>query len=109
MEYEKSYWDKRYAEGGNSGYGSYGDQLAKKLNWLRGLDVYSISEIGCGDFNFGKSVIELFPGSKYYGYDISRVIIAQNQAKYPEQVFTSSPVLPQSDLLLCVDVLFHII
>ena len=42
----KDYWNNRYANGGNSGYGSYGEQLGKKLKWLSGLNIRSISEVG---------------------------------------------------------------
>jgi hypothetical protein len=106
----EDYWDERYQKGGNSGYGSYGEQLEKKLGWLSGLDIKSISEIGCGDFNFGSSLLKMYPEVKYLGQDVSSVIIGQNQEKYPGITFTTSPSeVPPADLVLCVDVLFHLI
>jgi hypothetical protein len=105
----KQYWESRYALGGNSGYGSYGEQLIKKLRWLDDLTVESIAEIGCGDFNFGKHLLELYPQATYTGYDISKTIIEKNKQAYPQYMFTSDPNVPEVDLLLCVDVLFHVL
>jgi len=105
----KEYWDSRYESGGNSGYGSYGEQLEKKLKWLSGLDIETISDIGCGDFNFGSHLLEMYPKVRYWGYDISDVIITQNRAKYPQYTFSTGGMIPKADLVLCVDVLFHIL
>jgi hypothetical protein len=110
MESAKFYWDERYASGGNSGYGSYGEQLEKKIKWLSGLNIKSISEIGCGDFNFGSRLLGQYPGINYVGMDISSVIIAQNKEKYPQGTFTTNMgEVPSADLLLCIDVLFHVL
>lgn len=111
MESEKSYWDNRYGCGGDSGYGSYGDQLQKKLDWICPLDFESITEYGCGDFNFGKNIIERHPAT-YIGYDISGVVVSQNHIKFPSQVFLTikeDSILAPADLVMCVDVLFHVI
>ena len=105
----KDYWNERYAGGGTSGDGSYGAQLIKKLKWLSGLDIQSISEIGCGDFNFGKHLLEIYPQAKYTGLDISEVIIEKNKLTYPHHTFQLMGDIPPSDLLLCVDVLFHVL
>lgn len=104
----KEYWNQRYSQGGNSGYGSYGDQLEKKLKWLDGLPINSITEVGCGDFNFGQNLTALYPQATYWGCDISSVIITQNKEKYPQYNFCSmSEPIPQADLVMCIDVLFH--
>ena len=73
------YWDNRYYQGGNSGYGSYDEQLTKKLSWLSNLDIKSISEIGCGDLHFGSELLKLYPNVSYTGSDISEVIINKNK------------------------------
>lgn len=110
-EYEKNYWNSRYKNDGNSGYGSYDQQLTKKLGWIKGLDgVKSISEYGCGDFHFGGALTKLFPESTYTGLDVSDFIVETNRQKWPEYAFkTSDRDLPPADLVLCVDVLFHVI
>jgi hypothetical protein len=108
----ENYWDERYSSGGNSGAGSYGQELQKKLQLLSGLNIKSISEIGCGDFNFGKHLMAMYPESTYWGYDTSDVIITRNKKDYPQYNFlpsTDLPALPQADLVLCVDVLFYLL
>lgn len=108
---EKSYWDNRYAQGGDSGYGSYGEQLEKKLNWIFSLDFHSITEVGCGDMNFASSLMKMNPVDNYTGYDVSRVIVERNTLLYPQYDFrvVSDAEFVKSDLVMCVDVLFHII
>lgn len=108
MEFEKSYWNDRYSKGGNSGYGTYGDQLDKKLEWLKGLDIKSITDIGCGDFYFGKNLLDMYPEAKYKGFDISEAIIERNKRIYPYSFEILSEKVPQADMVLCIDVLFHI-
>ena len=106
---EINYWNSRYATGGNSGDGSYGKQLEKKLAWLGGLDIKSITEIGCGDFNFGSNLLKLYPTATYVGSDISSVIVEKNKKDYPQHSFRmATEPMPISDLLLCIDVLFHV-
>lgn len=108
----QEYWNKRYLQGKwKSGYGSYGEQLEKKLNWLKDLKIATISEIGCGDFNFGKHLLELYPEAVYFGQDISDIIVWMNQqGNTPKTEFTTHlSLLPPADLLLCVDVLFHVL
>lgn len=105
----KEYWDTRYKTGGNSGYGSYGAQLAMKLNWLRDLNISSIVDVGCGDFNFGKHLTEIYPKATYTGLDISEVIIKRNKEKYPNYNFQLKNGIPKADLVLCIDVLFHLL
>lgn len=107
-DFEISYWNNRYNSGLTSGYGSYGEALERKLNWLKGLGIESISDMGCGDFNFGSNLLKIYPKASYMGYDISNVIIEKNKKEYPNINFTNELNLPDSDLLLCVDVLFHI-
>lgn len=106
----KEYWNSRYKNGGDSGYGSYDEQLGKKLKWLSDLNITSISELGCGDFNFGKALLYMYPTAAYMGSDISSVMVTQLQKDYPKISFTTdNQDLQQADLVLCIDVLFHIL
>ena len=106
---DTQYWNKRYASGGNSGYGSYNEQLQKKLNWIEPLGFISITEVGCGDFHFGSNILRMHP-VKYTGLDISDVIIDRHKKMYPTHTWrVSDGFIPQAELLLCVDVLFHIL
>lgn len=104
------YWEKRYAEGGNSGYGSYDIQLERKLKWLSGLDIKSISEIGCGDFNFGSNLLKIYPQATYYGTDVSQTIVDRNNRLFPKYTFEmADKEIPPADLVMCIDVLFHVL
>ena len=115
MSTDATYWNARYQAGHSSGPGSADGPVLRKVEWLRDAKmqgVKTISEIGCGDFNFGKRVVDLSPTCVYRGYDISAAIVGSNQAKFgqPDRVnfYTIEKPFRQGDLLLCVDVLFHI-
>lgn len=106
----RDYWNKRYSSGGNSGYGSYDEQLTKKLKWLEGLDIQSVTEVGCGDFNFGSKLMGMYPGASYTGTDVSNYIISRNQDMFPQYRFCkANEAIPMSDLTLCIDVMFHVL
>src|SRR4051794_33069875 len=81
-DFERSYWNQRYAnhDPRGSGGGSYGDEMLRKVKLLSELPyVDSITEIGSGDFHFGKHLVEALPYAKYDGYDVSDVVIERNQ------------------------------
>lgn len=105
----KSYWEDRYANGGNSGKGSYGDEAIYKANIInkiiKNLNVKSITDIGCGDGNN----LQYYKGyTDYCGYDISQTAVNLCKQKY-NLFFTTNKdeVKLDSDLCLCIDVLFH--
>lgn len=108
----KAHWEKRYRDGGDSGYGSYGEQANLKIKLIKEnvSDIKSIIDFGCGDFSFGKRVIELFPKASYVGIDQSSYKINELSAKYPEYKFINDFNLKSdAGLLLCIDVLFHVL
>lgn len=104
---EKQYWDRRY-QIGDSGPGSYGDQMMKKLNYLGNLDFNSITDIGCGDFNVGSNLLKIHKAD-YHGFDISEVVVKRNRLLWPQYRFdVIGEEVPPADLVMCLDVLFHI-
>jgi trans-aconitate methyltransferase len=111
----KRYWDRRYAVGQTSGPGSQGEPVENKVRWLSGLpDVSSIVEVGCGDFVFGSRLLQNYPEADYLGFDISDLIVRRNNLlngceNVRFQVPLSHESFPCADLLLCIDVLFHIL
>lgn len=110
----KEYWESRYKSGQTSGYGSYGEQLERKLKIIEKLEgIASVTEIGCGDFNFGKNVMFRLklPLEAYTGYDIAENIVARNKALYPKCSFSVLKDFPDKtgDLLMCVDVILHLL
>lgn len=116
--WEQQYWNSRYNSGQTSGYGSYGEQLDRKLKLLEAIPVGSVKtvlDIGCGDFNMGKNVMFQLKldMEDYMGYDISETIITRNKGFYPRSTFKLMKPgdFPDesADLLMCTDVLLHII
>ena len=109
----QDYWNDRYASGGDSGYGSVGEQAEIKLKVIKEhvKNPSSIVDIGCGDFQFGERLCKLFPKARYIGYDISDVVIEQNKEKYPGYTFLTpcEKGYPRAALVLCIDVIFHLI
>lgn len=110
---DAAYWDERYASENTSGAGSYGAPMLRKVEWLSRLKrIQSVVEIGSGDFNFGEHLMKRFPQATYHGFDISEVIVQRNRLEHSNAQIrfdTFQWRIPAgSDLLLCVDVLFHI-
>jgi hypothetical protein len=70
-------------------------------------------EIGCGDFQFGRRLMDRYPDARYWGYDVSEFVVERNQLLYGLPRVQFFPAMgnhfPPCDLLLCVDVLLHII
>jgi len=106
----RDYWEKRYASGGNSGAGSYGNEAIYKGNVISevmsALKLKSVTDIGCGD---GNNLQYYDITSDYCGYDISETAVRLCKEKYPQLFFTTdkNEVQLDSDLCLCIDVLFH--
>src|SRR6266571_3595448 len=70
-----AYWERRYAGGGTSGLGSYGELAQFKANVLNKFvsehSVQSVIEFGCGDGN----QLALCRYPRYIGLDVSRSAI----------------------------------
>ena len=109
---QKNYWDQRYASGGSSGGGSIGPLR----DWKWGILEFYLDEInhvidyGCGDLSFweGRTC------SDYLGIDVSDEILRRNRSMRPEWEFLSTDALfacpnLRKPVVLCFDVLFHII
>ena len=111
---DKYYWNSRYQSGGNSGGGSYGQQVAIKLKEIKKVSkVSSILDVGFGDLNTGLQVAAFFPEATYLGLDISKVACEKAQARklgkrFQFKVMENSIFDYPSDLVLCLDVLWHI-
>jgi hypothetical protein len=109
----EGYWQRRYAEGGNSGPGSFGMIAQFKAEILNGFvarhDVESIIEFGFGDGN----QLSLSEYPDYLGFELSPRAVTSCQ-----QLFASDPTKrfklmdeydgEQADLALSIDVIFHI-
>ncbi len=115
----QEYWEERYASGGTSGRGSYGELAAYKANFLnefvQNRQVASVLEIGCG----AGSQLSLAKYPKYVGLDVARTAIAlcstlfrMDRTKsfflYDPQAFVDQHGIFRAQLALSLDVIFHL-
>jgi SAM-dependent methyltransferase len=112
----KEYWNERYRSGGDSGAGSYGDLADFKADYIHGFlakhPVESVLEFGCGDGN----QLRLMRFPRYLGLDVSDAAVERCTGIFREdatkrfQVYTPGVLrdVPRADLVLCLDVLYHI-
>lgn len=112
----KEYWDERYRSGGDSGTGSYGDLADFKADYIHAFlakhPVQTVLEFGCGDGN----QLRLMRYPRYLGLDVSAAAVERCAKIFRDDptkrflVYTPGSLtnLPPADLVLCLDVLYHI-
>lgn len=108
------YWEDRYITGGNSGLGSYGEYAKHKAdvinNYIKKLNIKTISDFGCGD---GNQISLIYGYEKYVGFDVSKHIVSLCDEKFKNienmSFINTINDLPESDLCLSLDVIYHII
>jgi SAM-dependent methyltransferase len=114
-----SFWERRYANGGLSGPGSYGELARGKAMFLntfvQGHGIGSVIEFGCGDGN----QLSLASYPRYVGLDVSKSAVelcvrrfANDRTKsfflYDGQCFVDREGLFSADLALSLDVIYHL-
>jgi len=114
------FWERRYARGGTSGPGSYGDLAHGKAQFLnafvRSNSIQSVIEFGCGDGN----QLSLAEYPRYIGLDVSRSAIGLCRNRFAEDLdksfflydsacFIDHVGLFQAELALSLDVIYHLI
>lgn len=111
------YWERRYAQGGDSGAGSSG-RLAKYkaevLNrFVETRKVQSVTEFGCGD---GQQLL-LAHYPTYFGLDISKTAVGRCRALFAAdaskrfEIYEPKSFNPadfQADMALSLEVIFHL-
>ncbi|MGA9249893.1 MAG: class I SAM-dependent methyltransferase [Candidatus Acidiferrales bacterium] len=111
-----SYWDSRYAKGGNSGDGSYGELAKFKAGILNEFvaenHVASVIEFGCGD----GSQLSLAQYPQYVGLDVSPAALRRCLHLFRGDVTKSfqrygelEPNVLRAELVLSLDVIFHLV
>lgn len=116
----RTYWQERYATGGNSGVGSYATLAAFKADTLNAFvdrhGIASVLEFGCGDGNQLRSA--QYPS--YIGLDVAASAVdqciemfADDETKsfflYDPVRFVDRTHTFTSDLSLSLDVIFHLV
>ncbi|MCB0528206.1 MAG: class I SAM-dependent methyltransferase [Saprospiraceae bacterium] len=111
------YWEKRYADGGDSGPGSVGRLAAYKAEtvnrFVREHNIFDVIDFGCGD---GKQLL-LADYPTYTGLDISASAVAQCRELFREdttkrfEVYRPEKFEPapyQADMALSMEAIFHL-
>jgi len=116
----RTYWEERYADGGNSGLGSYGHLATYKaevLNeFVRLRRIESVIEFGCGDGN----QLSLADYPNYIGLDVSTTAIEKCKARfqadstkrfllYGPRTFDRCADHLSGDLVISLDVIYHLV
>lgn len=105
-----AYWQKRYAQGGNSGAGSgLGNAWwkADAINeWAKIVEADSVLDIGCGDGRVAK----FLKVPDYLGVDVAPAGLALARRRAPGKAFEllAGDTQPR-DMHLSVDVMHHLI
>ncbi len=108
----EDYWIDRYNKKLGSGKGSIGKvgKYKHKIlrNYLKNYEDFSFLDFGNGDLSFWKGK----PPKHYTGIDIAENIQEINRKKYEKLFLTANLKEHQNikaDVVICFDVLFHII
>ena len=113
-----TFWEKRYARGGNSGAGSYGKLAQYKAKFLNGFveenKIGSVAEFGCGDGNQLSLSMHAYP--RYLGFDVSQTVLSRLRARFARDekatflhVSAFNASVHAVDLALSLDVIFHLV
>lgn len=110
----ESYWETRYASGGNSGVGSYKKFAAFKAQvineFVRDNQINSVIDFGCGD----GSQLMLAEYPQYLGLDVSATVLAQCEERYHNDTGKQFKLMSESagesaELALSLDVIYHLV
>ncbi len=117
---ERTFWEDRYQNGGNSGAGSSGEEGDFKVktisNLIRRHSVKTLADLGCGDGQLAERISAQHKNLTYHGFDISpkavelceaRMSDADDSTEFRVLDFTEEPV-DCYDMVICLDVLFHL-
>ncbi len=110
------YWDRRYANGGDSGVGSYGQLAefkARVLNdFVAAQSIRSVIEFGCGDGH----QLSLAQYPCYVGIDVSEHAIRRCQKLFGNDrskrfldLSDRRASLEHAELALSLDVIYHLV
>lgn len=104
-----TYWETRYAAGGNSGKGSrdwFAEEKARLVNEVLGRhQISTVLDLGCGD-GYVASLLLVGPG--YLGVDPSPSALAQARSRNPDLAFETEAPGPR-DAHLSLDVIRHLV
>jgi SAM-dependent methyltransferase len=109
-----TYWEERYAIGGNSGRGSYSflaEFKAEVINaFVQEKGIQSVVEFGCGDGN--QLTLAKYP--RYLGLDVSPTAVAKCRRLFRKDrsktfALMADYVGERAELAMSLDVVFHLV
>lgn len=110
----RDYWERRYANGGNSGVGSYAqfaEFKAEILNrFVAAHHVQTVIEFGCGDGN----QLSLGQYQEYLGIDVSPTAIDACRQRFDGDttksfLLSSDYARQTAELSISLDVIYHLV
>jgi cyclopropane fatty-acyl-phospholipid synthase-like methyltransferase len=111
----RAYWEKRYADGGNSGAGSYNRFANFKAeiinNFVKNNNIQTVIEFGCGDGN----QLSLARYPKYTGFDVSKTAVKLCKNRFKSDITKDFLLLNEytnayrAELVLSLDVIYHLV
>lgn len=111
--YHDNFWGNQESVSGAGSTIEYTENIRKEIpNLLKQYNINRFLDAPCGDFNWFQK-IDLSNDLKYIGGDIVYDLVSQNQLKYGSQnrkfiyLDITTDILPQVDLWMCRDCLFH--
>lgn len=114
----EQYWEHRYASGGDAGAGSHGILAQYKAEIINTFvtknNIQTVIDFGCGE----GTQLALYHIPHYTGVDVSDTAIERcikrfqddpSKKFYTQTPFSTISTLPQADLTLSIDVLYHLV
>jgi SAM-dependent methyltransferase len=112
----RSYWEKRYRSGGNSGAGSYNQLAVYKAVFLNRFvvenNIANVLEFGCGD----GAQLSLAKYPAYVGIDVSKAAVEMCKARFAgdptKRFYLHGDAIVDglsADLSMSLDVIYHLI
>ncbi len=110
----EDYWERRYANLGNSGPGSYSkfaEFKAEVINaFAREQGVESVIEYGCGDGN----QLKLFEFREYLGFDVSPTAVEACRGEFAGDSSKRFALMGEyggqrADMTMSLDVIYHLV
>jgi len=112
--YDKNIWLRKKSKSGSGSDDEETKYVKKELiEFIKTNNIKSILDIGCGDFNWMKKIIEK-TNIKYLGVDFVKPLIEDNNKKYAsnnikfEFLNYNHNNFPDAELIICRDVLVHL-
>jgi len=112
--YKHNLWGNSESFSGNGSTLSYTKNIRTKLPLIfQKYNIKSVLDAPCGDFNWMKEVLKVWPNIQYIGGDVVSPLIERNSLSYAnertsfEVIDITKDKLPASDLMIVRDCLFH--